>query len=121
MSKTTNTDELKAQAEKSNIIYSESLEGILPADLVSEEIATGNFSLNLSETNYDLKLISIKKTKKGNICSFKIYNFNSINFLQSDYCLLFVEGKSYRAKLIEIFENEDLKDNANIITVLLEA
>ena len=112
-------DDLKAQSEKSNIIYSKSLEGILPKDL-TESSNKNKFILNLLEHAYDLSFISAKKTKNGNICAFKIYNFNSISFLKNDKCSIVIDGESYEADFVKISENSENKDKFIVITVLLK-
>ena len=120
MSKTIDTSDIEYQAEKSNIIYSESLQGRLPDDFIENRLKENKIVLSISERDYDLSLVSIKKTKKGNVCSFKAYNVDILDFIFSEKCKLNIYSNVYDTNLLRIKLAEETSEPFYILTVLIQ-
>ena len=120
MSKITSTDELEAQSKKPNIIYSESLENVLPDDFINIEKQDKQIVLSIGNQDYDLSLVSIKKKKAGNFCSFKAYNLDIKSFIFNEKCEINIYSKVYESKLVEVKMIDGSKEQLYIVTIFIE-
>jgi len=88
------------QALKDNILFSESLSGVLPEDLdVQSELIPTNI-LSIGSTDFSVLPTHLERTDYGILVELQIYNFNALDFIDFKDAEIRISQEARVCKLI---------------------